>query len=325
MRAVRVHAYGGGEALLLDELPTPEPGPSAVLVAVAAAGVNFIDVYHRKGFYKLPLPLGIGIEGAGTVAAVGSSVTDLAVGDRVAWVHGQGSYATHALVPREWAVRLPAEMGFREGAALLEHGMTAHYLSHSTYAVKPGDTCLVHAAAGGVGAMLVQLAKLRGARVIGTVSTEAKERVAREAGADEVIRYTEVDFEPEVRRLTGGAGVSVVYDGVGKATFLRSLGSLARRGMLVWYGQASGPPDPFDPLLLMQKGSLYLTRPSLVHYSSTREEYQERARTVLDLYASAKLRLRIDRTYPLEQAAAAHAAVENRKTMGKVLLLPLHG
>ena len=322
MRVVRVHAFGGREALRLDELPTPEPGPNEVRASVAAAGLNFIDVYHRIGLYKLPLPLRLGIEGAGTVEAVGSSVRDVAVGDRIAWVQVQGSYATHALVPAERAVKLPEGMGFRDGAALFEHGMTAHYLSHSTYAVKSGDTCLVHAAAGGVGALLVQLAKLRGARVIGTVSSEAKERRAREAGADEVIRYTEVDFESEVRRLTGGKGVNAVYDGVGKTTFLKSLGSLAPRGMLVWYGQASGPPDPFDPLLLMQKGSLYLTRPSLVHYSSTREEYQERARAVLDLYASGKLRLRIDRTFPLEQAAAAHAAAESRETMGKVLLIP---
>ena len=322
MRVVRVHAYGGRERLRLDELPTPEAGANEVRASVAAAGVNFIDVYHRTGLYKLPLPLGIGIEGAGTVEAVGADVRDVAVGDRIAWVQVQGSYATHALVPAERVVKLPDGVDLREGAALLEHGMTAHYLSHSTYAVKAGDTCLVHAAAGGVGALLVQLAKLRGARVIGTVSSEAKERRAREAGADEVIRYTEVDFESEVRRLTGGKGVSVVYDGVGKATFLKSLGCLARRGTLVWYGQASGPPDPLDPQLLQQKGSLYLTRPSLIHYTATREEYQESARAVLDLYTQGKLRLRIDRTFPLEQAAAAHASIESRETMGKVLLLP---
>ncbi len=300
----------------------PKPGPKEALVKVAAAGVNFVDVYHRTGLYKLPLPVALGIEGAGIVEAVGPGAHEVAVGDRVGWVQVQGSYATHVLVPEDRIVKLPSKVEPRDAAALLEHAMTAHYLSHSTYPIQSGDTCLVHAAAGGVGSFLTQFAKRRGARVIATVSTAEKERVARDVGADEVIRYTERDFVAEVKRLTDGKGVRVVYDGVGKATLPKSLECVARRGTLVSYGQASGAPEPIDPLALQRQGSIYLTRPSLVHYTATREEYLDRARTVLDLYTSGALTLRLDRTYPLAEVAKAHEAIESRQTKGKVLLIP---
>ncbi|MFQ5897443.1 MAG: quinone oxidoreductase [Candidatus Methylomirabilia bacterium] len=322
MNAVRVHQYGGPEVMKLEEVPTPTPGPGQALVKVEAAGVNFIDIYQRSGHYKGGLPLALGLEGAGTVEAAGPNVKEVAVGNRVAWNGIPGSYATHALIPSERLVVLPAKLSFQDGAAAMLQGMTAHYLSHTTYPLKPGDSCLVHAAAGGVGLLLCQMAKMRGARVIGTVSTEAKAKLAREAGADEVILYTQEDFEAKVKQLTGGKGLNVVYDSVGKDTFEKSLNCLGLRGYMAFYGQSSGPVPPFDIQVLMAKGSLFLTRPSLFHYTPTREELLQRAGDVLGWIEAGKLRLRIDRTPPLAQAAEAHRALAARETTGKILLLP---
>jgi NADPH:quinone reductase len=321
MQVVRVHEHGGPDAMKFEPLPTPDPGPGEARVKVEAAGVNFIDIYQRSGLYKGPLPLALGKEGAGTVEAVGPNVTEVKVGDRVAWNDVQGSYATHVLARADRLVVLPAEIGMQAAAAAMLQGLTAHYLSHSTYPLKPGDTCLVHAAAGGVGLLLCQMAKMRGARVIGTVSTEEKARLAREAGADETILYTQQDFLAEVRRLTRGRGVSVVYESVGKDTFEKSLDCLAKRGYLVLFGQSSGPVAPVDPQVLNAKGSLFLTRPSLVNYVETREELQERANDVLGWIAAGRLRLRIDGTYPLGEAATAHRDLSSRRTTGKLLLL----
>ncbi|HZN10744.1 MAG TPA: quinone oxidoreductase, partial [Blastocatellia bacterium] len=287
-----------------------------------AVGVNFIDVYHRTGLYPLPLPFTPGMEGAGVVEAVGPDVTEVAAGDRVAYAMTPGAYAEYAVVPAWRLVKVPAGVGLEQAAAAMLQGMTAHYLTTSTYPLKAGETALVHAAAGGVGLLLIQMAKAVGARVLGTAGTEAKAQLAREAGADEVILYAEQDFEQEVKRLTGGRGVQVVYDSVGKDTFLKSLNSLAPRGMLALFGQSSGPVAPFDPGLLAQKGSLFLTRPSLAQYAATRDDLLWRAGAVFDWIGAGRLKLRIDRTFPLAEAAEAHRQLEGRKTTGKVLLIP---
>ena len=322
MRAIRVQQFGGPEAMELEELPTPKPGDGQALVRIEAAGVNFIDVYQRTGLYKNPLPYGLGLEGAGVVEAVGGGVTTVRVGDRVAWTGIPGSYATHNVVPADKLVTLPAGVDARAGASAMLQGMTAHYLAHSTYPLKAGDTCLVHAAAGGVGLLLCQMAKRAGARVIGTVSTEEKAKLAREAGADEVILYTRQDFEAEVKRLTGGKGVQVVYDSVGKDTFEKGFNCLAMRGCMVLYGASSGPVAPLDPQVLNAKGSLFLTRPSLFHYTATREELVKRAGDVLGWIQKGELKLRIGATFPLAEAAKAHQDLEGRRTTGKVLLIP---
>jgi len=320
MKAIQVKETGGPEKMQLVEVPTPAPGPKQALVRIAASGVNFIDVYFRTGLYKADLPLTPGNEAAGTVEAVGPEVTEVSVGDRVAYAMTRGSYAEYALVPAAYLVKIPRHIGFKTAAAAMLQGMTAHYLTHSTYALKNGDTCLVHAAAGGAGGLIVQMAKLRGARVFGTVSTEEKSRIAREAGADETILYTSQDFEAEVKRLTGGRGVDVVYDSVGKTTFDKSLNSLRPRGTLALFGQSSGPVLSFDPSILNAKGSLFLTRPSLAHHVLTRDELLWRAGDVLQWIDSGQLKLRIDRTYSLAEAAAAHRDLEGRKTAGKLLL-----
>jgi NADPH:quinone reductase len=322
MQAIRVHQYGGPEAMELEQLPVPEPGSGQALVQIEAAGVNFIDIYQRSGAYKLPLPLGLGLEGAGTVQAVGDGVTDVAVGDRVAWTQIPGSYATHTVVPADRLVKLPEKLSAKDGAAAMLQGMTAHYLVHSTYPLKSGETCLIHAAAGGVGLLFCQMARMVGARVIGTAGTDEKASLARAAGADEVIVYTKQDFEPEVKRLTDGKGVDVVYDSVGKDTFDKSLNCLRPRGMLVLFGQASGAVPPFDPQTLNAKGCLYLTRPRLDVYIESREELVERASDVLGWIADGKLKLRAEHTYGLDQAAQAHTDLNGRKTTGKLVLLP---
>jgi len=322
MKAIQVKETGGPEKMELVDLPQPVPGPGQALVKIAASGVNFIDVYFRAGLYKAELPVTLGSEAAGTVESVGAGVTEFAPGDRVAYAMARGSYAEYAVVPAAQLVKIPAAIDFQTAAAAMLQGMTAHYLTHSTFALKSGDTCLVHAAAGGAGLLLVQMARRIGARVFGTVSTEAKAQLARQAGADEIIFYTHQDFEAEVRRLTGGRGVDVVYDSVGATTFAKSLGCLRPRGMLALFGQSSGPVPPFDPNILNAKGSLFLTRPSLAHHLATREELLWRAGDVLGWIASGELRIRVDRVYPLAEAAEAHRALEGRHTAGKLLLIP---
>lgn len=322
MKAIRVESYGGADRLVYGDVERPEPRPDEALVKVEAVGVNFIDVYHRTGIYPLPLPFTPGTEAAGTVESVGSEVSEVAAGDRVAYAMAVGSYAEYAAVPAARLVKLPEGIDAQTGAAAMLQGMTAHYLSTSTYPLKSGDTALVHAAAGGVGLLLIQMAKRAGARVFGTVSTQEKARLAREAGADEVILYTGQDFQQEVRRLTEGRGVQVVYDSVGKTTFMKSLDSLAPRGVLALFGQSSGGVPPFDAALLAQKGSLYLTRPSLAHYILTREELLRRAGDVLGWIAAGELKLRVEKTFPLGEAAEAHRQLEGRATTGKILLLP---
>jgi NADPH2:quinone reductase len=322
MKAVRVHEPGGPEKMRLEELPEPQPGSGQVRVRIGAAGVNFIDIYQRSGQYKVGLPYALGLEGAGVVEALGPGVEGLAVGDRVAWNGVSGSYATEALVPADKAVPLPQKLGFEEGAAAMLQGMTAHYLAYTTCPLMPGDRCLVHAAAGGVGLLLCQMAKACGAEVFGTVSTEEKAALAREAGADHLILYTRQDFEAEVRRLTGGQGVDVVYDSVGRDTFDKSLGCLRPRGMMVLYGQSSGPVPPFDCQVLNAKGSLFLTRPSLFHYVATRQELVERSGAVFGWIAEGRLRLRIGGRFPLAEAARAHEELASRRTTGKLLLVP---
>jgi NADPH2:quinone reductase len=322
MKAIRIEGFGGPDALCLADVPVPSAGPGQVVVRVEAAGVNFIDVYHRTGLYPNPLPLVPGMEGAGVVTAVGPGVSLFREGDRVAWANVLGSYAEHVLLAADRAVAVPPGLRADTAAAAMLQGMTAHYLCTSTFPLKKGDTCLVHAAAGGVGLLLVQMAKRRGARVIGTVGTEAKAVLARGAGADEIILYAQEDFLEEVKRLTGGRGVDVVYDSVGKTTAEKSLDCLVPRGMMVFYGNASGPVPPIDPLVLSRKGSLFLTRPSLVHYISDRASLEARAADVLGDAAAGRLKLRIDRIYPLAEAAEAHRALEGRQTTGKVLLVP---
>ena len=322
MKAVRIHAPGGPEVLKYEDVPEPQPKAGEAVVKVDAAGLNYINVYYRSGQYKAELPMTLGLEAGGTVTAVGPNVTEVRVGDKVAYTGVAGAYAQYAAVPAQRLVVLPAGVSTRQGAAAMLQGMTAHYLACSTYPLKGGDTCLVHAAAGGVGLLLCQIAKMRGARVIGTVSTEAKAKLAREAGADEVILYTTQDFEAEVKRLTSGRGVQVVYDSVGKTTFEKGLSCLAPRGLMALYGQSSGPIGTFDPQVLNQKGSLFLTRPSLGHHVATREELLQRAGEVLGWIRDGKLRLRTEFEFPLKDAAEAHRALEGRKTTGKVLLIP---
>ena len=322
MRTIRVHATGGPEVLRYEEVAEPKPGAGHAVVRIEAAGVNYIDTYQRSGLYRLAPPFTLGQEGAGTVAAVGPDVTDVKPGDRVAWTGVQGSYAEFVLAPADRLVAIPTELETAQAAAAMLQGMTAHYLASTTFPLTGGHSCLVHAAAGGVGLLLVQIAKLRGARVFGTVSTEAKGRLARAAGADHVIRYTEQDFETEIRRLTDGRGVDVVYDSVGQTTFERSLNCLTRRGMLVLFGQSSGPVPPLDPQVLNRKGSLFLTRPSLAHYTATRPELSQRAGDVLGWIGQGKLTLHVHARYPLARAADAHRDLEGRKTAGKLLLIP---
>jgi NADPH:quinone reductase len=307
---------------VLADVPTPQPGPKEALVRIAASGVNFIDVYFRIGLYKTALPFTPGQEAAGTVEAVGAEVKDLKPGDRVAYAMQRGSYAEFAAVDAAQLVKIPDGLDFKQAAAVMLQGMTAHYLTHSTYPLQSSDTCLVHAAAGGAGALIVQMAKLRGARVIGTVSNGTKEKIARAAGCDDVIQYTNQDFEAEVARLTGGRGVDVVYDSVGATTFEKSLNCLRQRGLMALFGQSSGPVPPFDATILNTKGSLFLTRPSLGHYISTRQMLEWRAGDVLGWVAAGHLKLRIDHTYPLGEAAQAHRDLEGRATAGKLLLIP---
>ena len=321
MKAVQVKQPGGPEVLELEDLAVPQPKPNEAVVKIAAAGVNFIDVYNRTGHYKVPLPFVPGQEGAGTVTAVGKNVTTVKVGDRVAYTGVLGSYAEYASAPADRLVKIPSGLNERDAAAAMLQGMTAHYLLHDTFPLKRGQTALVHAAAGGVGLLLVQMAHNLGARVIGTVSTEEKAKLAREAGADDVILYMQADFEAETKRLTDGKGVDVVYDSVGKTTFDKGLNLLRPRGMMVLYGGSSGPVPALDPLVLTQKGSLFLTRPSLLHYIITAEQLQARAGAVLDMIRQGKVKLRIQHTYPLAQAQQAHRDLEGRKTTGKLLLI----
>ena len=322
MKAIRVQSPGGPDVLKYEEVSDPKPGPGQVLVKLYAIGVNFIDVYHRTGLYKLPLPFTPGMEGSGVVESVGTDVTEVQLGDRVAYAMTVGAYAELAVVPSRQLVKIPATMDFSSAAAVMLQGMTAHYLTHSTYAIQPGDTILVHAAAGGAGLLIAQMAKRRGARVIGTVSTEEKARLARSAGVDEVILYTEADFEAEVKRLTEGKGLPVVYDSVGKTTYEKSLNCLRPRGMMVLFGQSSGAVPPIDPGILAAKGSLYLTRPSLGHYSATREELVSRADDVIGWVSKGELKLRIEKTFALSDAAEAHRELESRRTTGKLLIIP---
>ena len=322
MKAIRVHTTGGPEVLRVEDVPELVVGPGQVLIRTEAVGVNFIETYQRRGLYRIPLPATLGSEAAGTVAALGAGVTGLLPGDRVVSHDIAGAYAEYAIAPAERVVRVPDGVTTKQAAAAMLQGMTAHYLAQSTYPLGSGDTCLVHAAAGGVGLLLCQVAKMRGARVIGTVSTREKAALARGAGADEVILYTEQDFEAEIKRVTGGAGVPVVYDSVGRTTFEKSLRCLSPRGLMVLFGQSSGPVAPFDPQLLNQLGSLFLTRPTLHHYAASRAELLERAQDVLGWVRDGKLALRIARELPLSQAVEAHRAIESRATSGKVLLIP---
>jgi NADPH:quinone reductase len=322
MHAIRVHQTGGPEVLRYESVERPSPGPGQALVKIDAAGVNFIEVYQRTGLYKSPLPFIPGSEAGGTVVEVGAGVTAVREGDRVASQNFAGSYAEFSLAPAERLVKLPDGVSTRLGAAVMLQGMTAHYLAYSTFPLTSGQTCLVHAAAGGIGLLLCQIARRRGARVIGTVSTEEKARAAREAGAHEVILYTQQDFQAETMRLTGQGGVDVVYDNVGRTTFAKGLDCLAPRGMMVLYGQSSGPVEAFDPQILNQKGSLFLTRPSLGHYVATRAEMLERASAVLGWVTDGSLKVRVGREFPLAAAPEAHRELEGRKTIGKVLLIP---
>lgn len=322
MKAVRVHAPGGPEVLRYEDVPEPTPKAGEAVVKVDAAGLNYIDVYYRTGLYKADLPAPLGMEAGGTVVAVAPGVTAVKVGDKVAYTGVRGAYAELAAVPADRLVKLPKGVSTKQGAAAMLQGMTAHYLACSTYSLRKGDTCLVHAAAGGVGLLLCQIARMRGARVIGTVSTEEKAKLAREAGADAVILYTRQDFEAEVKRLTGGKGVQVVYDSVGKTTWDKSLNCLAPRGLMVLFGASSGPTGQIDPQILNQKGSIYLTRPSLFSYTATREELAWRAGEVLGWTRDGRLKLRTEFAFPLKDAAEAHRALEGRKTTGKVLLMP---
>jgi NADPH2:quinone reductase len=322
MKAIQVARVGTAEVLTLVEVPVPDPKSNEALVQIKAAGVNFIDVYFREGRYSAPLPFINGQEAAGIVVAVGPDVTTLRLGDRVAYTGLLGSYAEYAAVPADRLVQIPAELDFEQAAAAMLQGMTAHYLSHSTYPIKNGETALIHAAAGGVGLLLVQMAKRLGARVIGTAGSEEKAQLARGAGADEVIIYSEQDFETETKRLTGDQGVHVVYDGVGKDTFARDLNVLRPRGYLVLFGGASGAVPPFDLLELTKHGSLFVTRPTLQHYAAHREELEQRSNEVLQMIVRGELKLRIYKKYPLEDVRQAHHDLEGRKSTGKLLLIP---
>jgi NADPH2:quinone reductase len=322
MKAIQVKHTGGPEVMELVDLPVPAPKANEVAVKLAASGINFIDVYHREGRYKVPLPFTPGQEGAGTVTAVGADVTSVKVGDRVAWCHLLGAYAEYSVVVADRLVPIPAGVTDQQAAAAMLQGMTAHYLAYDTYPLKRGETALVHAAAGGVGLLLTQMAHNIGARVIATVSTDEKAKLAREAGADEIIFYTKSDFEADTKQLTGGKGVDVVYDSVGKTTFEKGLNILRPRGMMVLYGGSSGAAPAIDPIMLTQKGSLYLTRPSLGNYIATREDLVARSNAVFGMITSGKLKLRIEHTYPLSEAQQAHRDLEGRKTTGKLLLIP---
>ena len=317
MKAVYVEKFGGVENLIIGDLPQPQPGPGQALVKIAATGVNFIDVYFRIGLYPATPPVVLGNEGAGTVEAIGPDVANVRPGDHVAYAMARGSYAEYAVVPAWQLVKIPASVDFQTASSAMLQGMTAHYLTHSTYPLKSGDSCLIHAAAGGTGRLLVQMAKMRGARVVATVGNEEKARQAREVGADEVIIYTKEDFVAKIKGT-----MNVVYDSVGKATFMQSLDCLRPRGMMVSFGNASGAVPDFAPLILSQKGSLFLTRPSLAHYSSTQEELDRRAGDVLNWISQGKLKLHIHKVYPLAEAAQAHRDLEGRQTTGKLLLVP---
>ncbi|HUH95805.1 MAG TPA: quinone oxidoreductase [Anaerolineales bacterium] len=322
MKAVRVHQPGGLDALKYEDIPLPEPGEGQARVKLEASGVNFIDIYHRIGRYQGPLPLTLGQEAAGTVDAIGPGVTGVRLGERVVFASVQGTYAEYVIAPVWRLVPVPAGINAQQAAAVILQGLTAHYLSHDTYPLKKGETALIHAAGGGTGQLLVQLAKRRGARVIGTASTEEKAALARKAGADEVINYAQADFEAEVKRLTNNAGVDVVYDSVGKDTFDKSLNCLRRRGYMVLYGQSSGSVPPLDPQTLNAKGSLFLTRPFLQHYTVDRAEILSRANDLFKWMASGELKVRIDKTFPLMEAAEAHRYLEGRQSKGKIILIP---
>jgi NADPH:quinone reductase len=322
MKAIQVKQVGGPEAMEFVDLPVPDPNPNEAVVRIQAVGVNFIDVYVREGRYQATVPFVPGQEAAGVVSAVGSDVLTVAVGDRVAYCAVLGSYAEYAAVPADRLVKIPEDVNEREAAAAMLQGMTAHYLAYDTYPLKKGQTALIHAAAGGVGLLLVQMAYRIGARVIATVSTEEKAQLAKEAGAHETILYGNADFEAETKRLTGGRGVDVVYDSVGKDTFTKSLNVLRPRGMMVLFGGSSGAVPAFEPIALSQKGSLYLTRPTLGHYIASQKELQQRAGSVFSMIRNGKLQLRIEHIYPLDQAAQAHRDLEGRKTTGKLLLIP---
>lgn len=321
MKAIQVSQVGGPKVLTLVDLSIPTPKPKEAVVQIKAAGVNFIDVYFREGRYPAPLPFVNGQEAAGVVTATGSDVINVKIGDRVAYTGSLGSYAEYAAVPVDRLVKIPDQLAFNQAAAAMLQGMTAHYLSHSTYPLRAGETALIHAAAGGVGQLLVQMAKKLGARVIATAGSTEKAQLARDAGADECIVYTQADFETETRRLTDGQGVHVVYDGVGKDTFDGDLNVLRPRGYLVLFGGASGAVPPFDLIKLSQKGSLYITRPTLAHYIATREELEQRSNEVLQMIVAGDLKLRIHGTYPLANAQEAHRDLEGRKTTGKLLLI----
>ena len=322
MKTIRVHQFGGLEVLARDEVQVPEPGEGEARVKIEAIGVNFIDIYHRIGRYQGTLPLTLGQEAAGIVDAVGPKVTDVKIGDRVAYASVQGSYAEYAIAPAWRLVPIPVGVDAQHAAAMMLQGMTAHYLTHSTYLLKAGETALVHAAGGGTGQLLVQIAKRCGARVIGTVSTDEKAALARAAGADEVINYTQTDFDVEVKRLTNNAGVDVVYDSVGKDTFDKSLNCIRRRGYMVLFGASSGAAAPIDPQTLNAKGSLFLTRPFLAHYTADRAELLGRVNDLFKWIAAGELKVRIDKTFPLAEAAEAHRYLEGRLSKGKIILIP---
>ncbi len=322
MKAVRIHEFGGTEVLRYDEVSVGQPGAGEALVKIEAAGVNYIDTYQRSGVYPVTLPFTLGMEGSGVVVTVGEGVTDVAVGDRVVFAMQTGTYADYTLVQAWKLAPIPDAISSEMAAAVMLQGMTAHYLSHSTYALKEGDTALVHAAAGGTGLLLVQMAKRLGARVIGTTSTTEKAALAQENGADEVILYSQADFEVEVKRLTDGQGVEVVYDSVGRSTFEKSLNCLRPRGYMVLFGAASGPVPPMDPQILNRKGSLFLTRPTLGHYIASPAELRSRSNDLFAWIAAGELQVRIDQRFPLAEAAEAHHYIEGRQTKGKILLLP---
>jgi NADPH2:quinone reductase len=320
MRAIRIHTNGGPEVLKLEEIAKPTPGPGEALVKVAFAGVNFIDTYKRTGLYKVPLPSTLGEEGAGTVEAVGTGVSDVKAGDRVAWASVFGSYADYVVVPAARLVPVPKSVELKLAAAVMLQGMTAHYLARTIHVIKPGDRALIHAAAGGVGLILTQIVKMFGGTVIATAGGPEKCALAKEAGADHVIDYRAQDFEAETKRITGGAGLDVVYDSVGKDTFLAGLNLLRPRGMMVTYGNSSGVPPAIEPLILSQKGSLFLTRPTLAHYIATRDDLLQRAADLFEWIGAGKLRVRVGAEFPLAEVATAHSALEGRRTTGKVLL-----
>ncbi len=322
MKVIQIQQYGDASCMALVDLATPTPKADELLITIKACGVNFIDVYQRSGLYKNPLPFTLGKEGAGIVEEVGQDVTEFNKGDRVAWANVPGSYATHVIAKADDLVLIPEKVDFQKAAAAMLQGMTAHYLASSTYPIQAGDTCLIHAAAGGVGLLLCQVAKMRGAKIIGTVSTNEKAMLAKKAGADEIILYTEQDFETEVKKITNNQGVQVVYDSVGQTTFEKSLNCLKPRGYMVSFGQSSGPVSPIDPLILNAKGAQYLTRPSLHYYIATQDELLKRAHDVFSWIEQGQLTLRIDNTYPIADVSQAHADLEARKTIGKILLLP---